>query len=196
MGLDWLQLPLATGYIHACLSKLGQYGVNALLCLKHQWQPSGQLRMGCVWTGELFRGMAGPFWGQLLSPGSWWLHKIKDSASAEVGSRSGRAVNTRSQSRRGGSTPLKDIQRPMTHAQKGPEEWTAHAHSFTWRARHLNHPKRGKTFLQDPGHSVDWVNGPRTGDLLSSPVSLSDVSFTLCFLPLTFYSFISPTIRR
>lgn len=48
-------------------------------------QSSGQLRTGCGWTGALYRGMAAPFRGQIPSPGSWGMHKIKNSASAGMG---------------------------------------------------------------------------------------------------------------
>lgn len=99
-----------------------------------------------MWLDRGAEGMAAPFWGQVLSSGSWWLHNINDSASAEMGSRSGHALYTRSHSSRGGLTPPKDSQRPMTHAQNGPEEWTAHAHSFTWTRNLI--PRDGKLALR------------------------------------------------
>lgn len=68
------------------------------------------------------------FWGQLLSSGSWWLHNIKDSASTEVGSRSGHALYIRNINPEGESAHPKDSQKPMVYAQKGPEEWTGKAH--------------------------------------------------------------------
>lgn len=58
----------------------------------------------------------------------------------------------------GGSRPSKDPQRPSTHFQKGPEEWSAPTHLFTWRVRNLI-PGEGNLSLKQYPYKA-WVAPP------------------------------------